>query len=57
MVYSNATVYGVKLVWYFRSIAYFLFLHLMMLLKCILFRASFLHIIKDTDRTMQLRFF
>ena len=31
--------------------------HLMMLLKYKIVRASFLHLVKDTDRAMQLRLF
>ena len=50
MVYSNKAVYGGNKYDKSGHLSKFTSLeHLMMLLKCILFRASFWHIIKDTD--------
>ena len=48
-----------KWVWYFWSLAYILtcLKHLIMHLRCNLFRASYLHPITDTCRAMQLRCF
>ena len=51
-----------RIEWYFWSLAHFRFLkHLMVFLRCNFFRASCLHLIKDTDSMycmdMQRRFF
>ena len=52
-IYSNTAVYGEKWELYVWSLAYLRFLkHLILLLRCISFRASFLLLIKDTAGSM-----
>ena len=48
MVYSNTEVYGGKWVWQIRSLVVYFFESLDDVFEVHFFRASFLHLVKDT---------